>query len=194
MTTFIRQIFGFAGCFLLLSHLCAYVLRRYKERAFYRWTVIALPLFLLVLPVGVFTVAEYMRGIVGELSMITLFIMGAVLWHRLGGKRLIDSNSLRFLQIAVITGGILLYPMTLGVTMMDPYRFGYLRGVAPLLMILIALGAWGIKRRAAAFVIILTLLLFHLRIMESTNLWDYCLDPFLFLYFCVSLLFTKYIL
>ena len=77
--------------------------------------------------------------------------------------------------------GLVLYPLTLGIGGWDPYELGY-RPLA-MLGILLVLAAWGRWRgyRAAAFVPIIVLA-WCAGLLESTNLWDYLLDPLVAIY------------
>lgn len=187
MTTLVQNIYAYIGPCLLAGHLFGWVLLRRNSCRWRRWSVAALSLFVAVVPLGAYSVTGHVRSVVGDLSVVTLLILGAALWRRLGGRVLVDRASMRALQIAVVVGGGLLYPMTLGLSMMDPYRLGYARGIAPLVVLLVAVAGWLCGRRSGGVVLALAVLAFHGRVMESTNLWDYCFDPLLFIYAVAAL-------
>ncbi len=70
----------------------------------------------------------------------------------------------------------LLYPLTLGLTLWDPYALGY----RPRVLLLVAAAlviAWWRRRRGAALVLAAGVAAFGAGLMESTNLWDYLVDP-----------------
>jgi len=186
MTTVVQSIYAHIGPCLLAGHLLGWVLLRRDSCHWRRWSIVVLSLFIAVVPVGAHSLTGHVRSVVGDLSTVTLLLLGSALWRRLGGRVLVGRASARTLRIAVVTGGAMLYPMTLGLSMMDPYRLGYVRGIAPLVVLLVAVAVWLFGRRSAGVVLVLAILAFHGRVMESTNLWDYCLDPLLFVYASAS--------
>ena len=84
----------------------------------------------------------------------------------------------RFALLAFVSAAALaLYPMALGVGMLDPYRLGYgspwlVGGLGAA-----ALAAWFGRLEPLATCLALATLAWTLRWYESTNLWDYLLDP-----------------
>ena len=71
-----------------------------------------------------------------------------------------------------------MYPMTLGLSRVDPYELGYRpRALLALVAALVILWWW--RRRGAAVVLAAGVGAFNFRVLESVNLWDYLLDPVL---------------
>jgi uncharacterized membrane protein HdeD (DUF308 family) len=71
--------------------------------------------------------------------------------------------------------------MALGLTAFDPYAYGY-PGRERLLVValsMIALVAWYRGLLLVVLGIALALAAFRLELLESRNLWDYLLDPWL---------------
>lgn len=138
-------------------------------------------LALLFLPVGGIPVAGYLRGLVGDLSVTTFLLLGSFVLSFASGPKLNDGRELSALAAFVLAGAAFLYPMALGVTSFDPYALGYAARVRPLLLGLapVAFVAW-LRGRLLLLVSILTALAaFRFDLLESRNLWDYLLDPWL---------------
>jgi hypothetical protein len=116
--------------------------------------------------------SAYVRGVTGDLSIVTMLLLWGVLLPSakktpLGFKA----------PIALIA--IIFYPLALGFGMWDPYAWGY--GSISLLIsaivfaMLCGLAGWTKGVWLFSFAIIAWSAHWH----ESANLWDYLLDPFL---------------
>ena len=116
--------------------------------------------------------SAYVRGVTGDLSIVTLLLLWGTLLPSpkktpLGFKA----------PIALIA--IAFYPLALGFGMLDPYAWGYgsisfLIAVI-LFAVLCGLAGWTKGVWILSFAIIAWAAHWH----ESANLWDYLLDPFL---------------
>jgi len=92
------------------------------------------------------------------------------------GIRLLDDR-------AVVTGwtfsliaGAGLYPMALGLTRWDPYSAGWGFSWLFVLMFILTAVLLALKNRFA-WVLMAAVVAYDLRVLESTNLWDYMIDP-----------------
>ncbi|GHU27937.1 hypothetical protein AGMMS50256_08900 [Betaproteobacteria bacterium] len=75
---------------------------------------------------------------------------------------------------------LLFYPTALGLGPLDSYECGHDEAlVLPLIVGALALTAWLARWRVSALALVLALAFWRLRMLESTNLWDYLLDPLL---------------
>ncbi len=133
-----------------------------------------------LVPVAPLPLAGFLRGVTGDLSvtmlvLLTRFVLRPAFdWKPLGVRTALA------LQCLVTAGGLVLYPLTLGVGLWDPYRLGY--GEPWFLGPLAALAA------ATLFFdlffvtgcLALGVLAWSLGALESRNLWDYLLDPLVF--------------
>jgi hypothetical protein len=153
-----------------------------------RATLFVLTLALLALPSGGLPLVAYVRGITGDLSVSSLLLAAASVAGRVRGQALMDESQRLLLLAGVVVLACLLYPFALGVGPFDPYRLGF--GDVRLVVALIALAllAWRQHCHAAAVCISLALLAWSAGAYESTNLWDYLIDPWLAVYAVVSLL------
>jgi hypothetical protein len=125
--------------------------------------------------------AAYVRGVAGDLSVVTTLL----LWSNLlpGSK----AAPIAF-KISVVFVALAFYPFALGLGMVDPYAWGY--GsisllIAVLLFALICVMAGWTK---GSWIIGIAIIAWGVHWQESTNLWDYLLDPFLALWAVISLL------
>jgi len=82
----------------------------------------------------------------------------------------------------VLSGGVFLYPMALGLTYFDPYTLGY--GSRPFLVVLFVLALWAVQRELylVALCLCASVLAHSMGLLESRNLWDYLLDVWVVLY------------
>jgi hypothetical protein len=138
-------------------------------------------LALLFLPLEGIPVAGYLRGVVGDLSVTTFLLLGSFVLSFVSGQKLHDRRELSALAAFVLTGAAFLYPMALGLTSFDPYALGYSARVRPLLLGLapVAFVAWLRGRLLLLLSILISLAAFRFELLESRNLWDYLLDPWL---------------
>jgi 4-amino-4-deoxy-L-arabinose transferase-like glycosyltransferase len=131
-------------------------------------------------------VGGYLRGILGDLSVTTMLLLGASV---LGvfGRSLLDKKARAALYGWAVPAGLILYPLTLGLTRWDPYALGFQPRGLVLMVAVIVIGLWCWRRRGAALVLTAGVAAFDLGVLESRNLWDYLLDPWLFAWAAGSL-------
>jgi hypothetical protein len=115
----------------------------------------------------------YIRGVSGELSIITMLLI-LFTWSSAPAYRL---SSVTPLIIALAS--ILFYPFALGLTMFDPYSWGYGSIIFVVAVMMMALLFFFTKRSWEALMISLAVIAWSIHWHEATNLWDYLLDPFL---------------
>ena len=76
----------------------------------------------------------------------------------------------------------MLYPLALGLTPWDPYDLGYRPVLLACLLFPLILAAVIRERYLVAGSLMAAILAFSLSLLESSNLWDYLLDPCLAVY------------
>lgn len=140
-----------------------------------------------LIPLDGLSVAEFVRGMLGDLSFSTLLLLAAAYGrvlsarlHRNEIRKAIDDSTP--VLGAISLAALALYPFALGVGMYDPYRLGY--GDMGFLggLLLAALLAWVLRRPLITLIISLAVLGWSVGWYESNNLWDYLLDPWVALY------------
>jgi hypothetical protein len=144
-----------------------------------RWPV----LFLLIVPLPVgdgVSLLGMLRGLFGGLSVTTVIFLLALTAQKTKGIPVFAGQEARWLPSLMALTALLFYPPALGLGPLDPYAWGYDEALAlPLLAGALALAAWFANWRMSALALILALSLWRLRLLESSNLWDYLLDPLL---------------
>ncbi|MDP1871320.1 MAG: hypothetical protein Q8K61_06805 [Gallionella sp.] len=140
-----------------------------------------------LIPLDGLSVAEFVRGMLGDLSFSTLLLLAAAYGrvlsarlHRNEIRKAIDDSTP--VLGAISLAALALYPFALGVGMYDPYRLGY--GDMGFLggLLLAALLAWVLRRPLITLIISLAVLGWSVGWYESNNLWDYLLDPWVAIY------------
>ncbi len=151
-------------------------------------------LALLFLPIQGMALAAYARGIGGELSATTLLLLSSAVAALAFGPKLHDRRELQTLAGFVLAAALFLYPMALGLGTFDPYALGYPDRVRALLFPLapVALFAWFRGRFLVLLSVVVALAAYRFELLESRNLWDYLLDPWLALYLAGFTIFARF--
>jgi hypothetical protein len=128
----------------------------------------------------------YVRGVTGELSVVTMLLLwGSILPTTkktpLGFKVL----------LAVIA--IAFYPLALGFGMVDPYAWGYGSIALLIALIFLAIGCGLAGWMKGVWIISFAIMAWAAHWHESTNLWDYLLDPFLAIWALLAILNAIYL-
>lgn len=133
---------------------------------------------LIVLPIKDWLVIEFSRGYFSDLSVATIVMCSLYIMNVAGARTLDSSNALKY---AVLLLGIVLYPLTLGLNMLDPYAIGFsshaMYSVFVSALSLIAFSTWYLGLWQLTLVLVLALLANGLSIYESNNIWGYLIDP-----------------
>ncbi|UAW99178.1 hypothetical protein KEM63_04180 [Halopseudomonas nanhaiensis] len=152
-----------------------------------RWGILLAALLIGAVPLpGGMPLAGYVRAVTDDLAITTLALLGAATLQRLGW--LGSPRSWHQLQtyLLFVIAGVVLYPAALGMSMFDPYRWGY----TPMILIgvtgAIALAMVCLENRRLAVVLSLATVAFALQLKASPNYWDYIVDPLLVLFAVVA--------
>jgi hypothetical protein len=94
------------------------------------------------------------------------------------GVRLVDDKALLTCWIFSLAAGAFLYPMALGLGRWDPYGAGWGFSWLFVLLLGVTLVLLAMKNRFAV-VLMGVMAAYNLGLLESTNLWDYLVDPVL---------------
>jgi hypothetical protein len=139
------------------------------------------PIFTLFTPLEL-PLTAYVRGFTGELSITSMLL----LWTTYFSPKKIHVPLVMKVWIALVA--IIFYPLALGVSMLDPYAWGYGSFILLAAVIATALIAWLAGSNHISIILALAILAWAAGWHESTNLWDYILDPFLGLWAIGSLI------
>ena len=168
---------------LLMALLFALLTAKLAKQPAIRWALLAILLLLgFALPLAGSTAAQWLRSVLGDLSVLTLLVFADILGRRLWNKTLLAPATRTALLLSVAVVGVVFYPMALGVSSVDPYRLGFAPMVMVAVLCLASLVAWLRGARGLGVVILLPLLAYNLHLLESDNLWSYLLDPLLLIY------------
>ncbi|HAB18550.1 MAG TPA: hypothetical protein PLX89_09080 [Verrucomicrobiota bacterium] len=135
------------------------------------------------MPVDSLSIARRLAGLVPGFSIpFTVLLVHATL-HRCGGSDLLRRSDLSSLWRFGLVGGLVLYPSALGLGNWDPYTMGWefsaLFGIVGVLTASLI-----VRGNRLGWVLFVAIVAWQLRLLESTNYWDYLLDP---VYFLVAL-------
>ena len=129
--------------------------------------------------------AAYVRGVTGDLSIVTLLLLWGSL---LPGAKPIPLAFKCVLAVIALS----FYPFALGFGMVDPYAWGY--GSIPFFIgvLLFALLCGLFNWAKGVWIIAIAIIAWAAHWHESANLWDYVLDPFLAIWACIAILGALY--
>lgn len=116
--------------------------------------------------------AAYVRGVTGDLSIVTLLLLWATLIPKaeatpIGFKAFISMIAMVF------------YPTALGLGMIDPYAWGYSSIILLIAVLMIAIICGLASWTKGVWILSIAIVAWSVHWHESANLWDYLLDPFL---------------
>lgn len=116
--------------------------------------------------------SAYVRGAVGDLSIVSTLLFWSVL---LPNHQATPAPMKWFIAVLAIA----FYPFALGVSMFDPYAWGY-GSIAFLIGVLIFALICGFAGwTKGVWITAVAIIAWSLHLHESSNLWDYLLDPIL---------------
>ena len=181
---YLRQRGLYKGEFFVLA-LFALLVRVPRVRALplrRRAVLLLAALVAMSIPVDGLSLAGFVRGITGDLSISTLVLMALALVRSLSGHVPVAGANRMSMLRAIAVVAVLFYPLVLGLTMFDPYRLGY--GNLWFMAALLAGALWSGLRYSTllAWCIALAVAAWSAGWYESPNLWDYLLDPWLAIY------------
>lgn len=192
---------------LLLTALLFLIIRLVNKSQQYGCYIITILILLFIVLVPIyhgFTLAQVARGIVGDLS-ITGLIMQCAIWvnYIRNSKSNVyykipckvdffnDILSHKFCIIIFILG-LVLYLTTFNFIPFDLYAWGFYPTYLLVLIFILELIFWQINK-IFAFIWLVALAAFYYKLQVSINLWDYLLDPILWLICTFKLLSNLFI-
>ena len=173
---------GMAAGTLLVVCVVLWATRAHGMIPSVRLAVAGIVCVVLWLPLAGVQLISYVRGTIGDLSVTTLCLLVLGCWNVLGGRTPQPRRQIRLLLLGVLAAGLTLYPWSLGVTMVDPYSWGYGSYVLVGVLSLFALFCWLREAYMVVTVLLLASSAYLLGLGESTNLWDYLVDPLIMLF------------
>lgn len=147
-----------------------------------KWIFVLLLSNLFFWPIGLsleLPLVAYVRGVTGDLSVVSTLL----LWSSV----LLPSRPIPFGFRLTLTGiAMLFYPLALGLGMLDPYAWGY-SSLGLLISIVFFASVCGLLGwTKGVWIIAIAIVAWAGHWHESTNLWDYVLDPLLCLWALIT--------
>jgi hypothetical protein len=175
-------LFGYLGCMLFAAAVLARFATRYRLSHAARIILVLGSAALLLAPVDELMLAEYLRAVIGDLSISTQALLAAFLAGYVTQRGLRDDRQLGAIMVAALAGATFLYPAALGVTRFDPYALGYASLPFMAVLAVLTLAAWYLRFERLAACLLVAVAAWVAGVLESRNLWDYLIDPLLALY------------
>lgn len=143
----------------------------------------AIAAVVMVVPVQGLVIARWVAGLNANFSIPLTVMLALIVWEEIFDRSRFSEREWATAWGFGAIGGLVLYPMALGLGSFDPYEWGW--PISPLFLVIGVLTSWLIWRRNRfGLLLLLAAAAFQLRLLESTNYWDYLLDP---IYSLVSL-------
>jgi len=148
-----------------------------KMRGLLRLTLLGLVAAgLLLLPIQGIPISEWVRGISADFSIPFTGLLAVAVWEGESRRKLFSMADWSAAWAFGAIAGLGLYPLALGCGGFDPYGWGW--SFSPLFVISAVLTAvllW--KQNRFGLLLLLAVVAYHLHLLESSNYWDYLLDP-----------------
>ncbi|MDX8387919.1 MAG: hypothetical protein R8M46_05230 [Ghiorsea sp.] len=125
----------------------------------------------------------WLRGLTGDLSILSLCLLMLAVYQQLVGKPVTTKHEQSYLKWGIVVTGLVLYPLALGLGSFDPYILGYASLFFAGLILIISLALFSFKCPVFASVLLLCILAWQMHMLQSVNLWDYLMDPFVFFFY-----------
>lgn len=139
------------------------------------------------IPIEGLSLAAYLRSYIDDLAITSMVLMFWGCLRKLGvltpAPRSFAAVLMLFAAMAVV-----LYPATLGLSYLDPYRYGYSPRGMLVVFGLLTLGLFYLRNRLAVVMLASATLGFLIGIKPSHNYWDYLVDPLLGVFCCLALM------
>ena len=142
-----------------------------------RVIIFALLAAVMAIPVDGMMIAGYVWGLIGDPSIATIALMSLVCIKQLTRHDVCDDRNVTSLLFLVLIGGVFLYPLALGLSPYDPYALGFGSWALYAALLAVALAGWWMQLPLVVWWIVASALAYSLGLFESTNLWNYLLDP-----------------
>ena len=184
------DITGLASVVLLMATTVNTVIACLPCSVLWRRIAVGITITVTLLPMGGLSLAGAVRGITGDLSVSTILLLALTLRDQL----MVTTNAnkpvteTRNFLIWAIVAALLLYPSALGTSYVDTYRWGFgsMYFLAVLACVFVIAYRW--KMGLVMWSVILSVGAWVVGWYESTNVWDYLIDPWLSIYAIVVLM------
>lgn len=139
------------------------------------------------IPIEGLSLAAYLRSYIDDLAITSMVLM---FWGCLRKLGVLTPAPQSFAVVLMLFAAmaVVLYPATLGLSYLDPYRYGYSPRGMLVVFGLLTLGLFYLRNRLAVVMLASATLGFLIGIKPSHNYWDYLVDPLLGVFCCLALM------
>lgn len=182
--------FSFVFPFLLIMALCQKVMMLWgKHPTGWMPTMIlaSAASLMVILPIGGLPLGRWLVSLYPNPSIpLTALLLSFVLKNTIQ-LNLLDMRAIQTCRGFSLLAGVILYPMALGAGSFDPYCAGWHFSWLFVILLCVTLSLLFFRNRFSV-VLLATILAYDLHLLESSNLWDYLVDPILVLVAIVGLI------
>jgi hypothetical protein len=146
-----------------------------------------IPAILGVLPIGQTDVSGFALGHMGAVSASMLVLLAFQVLANVGFVDGFNAPVLRNMNVFWFVTGMFLYPAALGLFARDVYSFGFHNSMS-WFVLAGSVVTMLCRHRILGLCLAFTVLAHQLKLHESSNLWDYVIDPWLWIAATVGLL------
>ncbi|MDZ7698348.1 MAG: hypothetical protein U5R49_15975 [Deltaproteobacteria bacterium] len=173
-----------------LQHTSALI--RLPSKGVFPTLVIAIMSALIIcIPVSGLPPARWLISLNANFSIpLTLLLLSHVLKFAFA-VHLLDRKARHACGLFAILAGAGLYPMALGFTRFDPYGAGWGFSWLFVVTLLLTMGLITLGNRFGV-VLLIAILAYNLRVLESSNFWDYLVDPVLVIWALIHAIRTPF--
>ena len=141
-----------------------------------KYSAIVLALGILFIPIDGMAAARWVASLIASFSVPFIGLLAIAAWERAFARHVLERREREMAWAFGAVAGLVLYPFALGVGSIDPYEWGWYR--SPLFVTVGLLTGWLIwTRNRFGILLLAAVVAFHLRLGESSNYWDYLVDP-----------------
>ena len=175
----VSWVFSAMGPWLVML-LCVQRLIGWWWPAFRGWPLLIIPSALalgaLFISLDGIVLARWVASVSASFSVPFLGLLAIAAWERAFARPVLERRDRDAAWTFGAIAGLLLYPFALGVGSIDPYEWGWYR--SPLFVVVGVLTGWLIwTRHRFGILLLAAVIALHLRLGESSNYWDYLIDP-----------------
>ena len=172
--------------FVLLIASMLSPLMKYRHRLHSIVLCLLIPAAISVLPIRQTDVSGFVLGHLGTLSVSMLVLLTFQLCVNWRFVETLSASVWRNMNVFWLITGAVLYPAALGLFDEDTYSYGF-QNTMSWCVLGVSVAAVVCKYRILGFCLAFSVLAHQLKLQESRNLWDYMIDPWLWIAAAVSL-------
>ena len=166
-----------SGALLLIAALGTGMGTLFSRSRAWRAIATAILVSLSLVPVGTVSGLTFLYSVVGPLSLATIIGCAVYIGSQL---RLVPAparHDLLYTAVVVAVLGLVLYPASMGLLRWEPYRLGFHGPWLPAVLIVVAAVAAAMRSTIVPLWIAASASAWQSSLFVSTNLWDYVIDP-----------------